>query len=172
MSLGTVKDFHGHCLCATFLYMSINFTFIIPGQFLYNTVSMIYALKCTHCFSRSTQNHIPIHIPDCMNSEWSFHVRVKSLVSVCPRVSENAPQEFPDIFAFFFDRTKISPSIQICHCKNTCRRKPGKTRGCTCRDSGMSCSTRCEGKRCTIILLVISFAVIVCNRIFAGSLPS
>ena len=30
-----------------------------------------------------------------MNSECSFHVRVKSLVSVCARVSENAPQEFP-----------------------------------------------------------------------------
>ena len=33
-----------------------------------------------------------------MNSEWGFHVRVKSLVTVCPRVLENVPQEFKKIF--------------------------------------------------------------------------
>ena len=45
----------------------------------------------------------------------TFHVRAKSLVSVC--VENYAPREFrkSSIFAFFFDRTKIYPSIYFCH---------------------------------------------------------
>ena len=41
--------------------------------------------------------------------------------------------------------------IQTCHCRNTCRRKSGRTRGCVCRDNGFPCSANCgpEGKPCS-----------------------
>ena len=43
--------------------------------------------------------------------------------------------------------------IQTCHCRNTCRRKSGRTRGCVCRDNGLPCSANCdcgpEGKPCS-----------------------
>ena len=43
--------------------------------------------------------------------------------------------------------------MQTCHCKNTCRRKSGRTRGCVCRDNGLPCSANCdcgpEGKPCS-----------------------
>ena len=30
------------------------------------------------------------------------------------------------------------------HCKNTCRRKSGRTRGFVCRDNGLLCSANCD----------------------------
>ena len=43
--------------------------------------------------------------------------------------------------------------MQTCHCKNTCRRKSGRTRGCVCRDNSLPCSLNCdcgpEGKPCS-----------------------
>ena len=43
--------------------------------------------------------------------------------------------------------------MQTCHCKNTCRRKSGRTRGCVCRDNWLPCSANydCgpEGKPCS-----------------------
>ena len=41
--------------------------------------------------------------------------------------------------------------MQTCHCRNTCRRKSGRTRGCVCRDNDLPCSANCgpEGKPCS-----------------------
>ena len=48
---------------------------------------------------------------------------------------------------------KLFDLMYTCRCKNTCRRKSGRTRGCTCRDDGFPCSVSCdcgpEGKPCS-----------------------
>ena len=95
---------------------------------------------------------------------------------MCPRVSENAPQEFPEIFDIcFFLRPHqniaiyLDLSLQKTHAGGNLARQ-----GAAFAATVAYCAQH-DGRGNAaqiIILLVVSFAVIVCNRIFSGSLPS
>ena len=70
------------------------------------------------------------------------------------RITSSQHVSWSEICGLLFYRCLwILVHTQICHCKNTCRRKSGRIRGCVCRKNGLPCSAKSdcgpEGKPCS-----------------------